>query len=164
MPRADIEAAGARDIKDLFRNQVDVTVRGAPARFGLALGTTGRAGNEGINIRGLEGNQVLMRVDGIRVPASFSFGTLATGRADYLALAATQAAKVLRGPASTSFGSDGPAGALSLRSLDPADLLSPRRHQPAARSGRHRQQHMMAATKRSQAAQQLRWRRPGSAN
>jgi len=123
VPAADIEAAGARDIKDLFRNQVDLTVRSAPGRFGLALGSTGRPGNEGINIRGLEGNQVLMLVDGIRVPGSFSFGAFATGRADYLALEATQAAEVLRGPASTSFGSDGLAGALSLRTLDPNDVL-----------------------------------------
>jgi hemoglobin/transferrin/lactoferrin receptor protein len=123
VPAADIEAAGARDIKDLFRNQVDLTVRSAPGRFGLAGASTGRAGNEGINIRGLEGNQVLMLVDGIRVPGSFSFGAFATGRADYLALEATQAAEVLRGPASTSFGSDGLAGALSLRTLDPDDVL-----------------------------------------
>ena len=122
---AEIEAAGARDIKDLFRNQVDLTVRRAPGRFGLAGASTGRAGNEGINIRGLEGNQVLMLVDGIRVPASFSFGAFATGRADTLALEATQAAEVLRGPASTSFGSDGLAGALSLRTLAPADVLKP---------------------------------------
>lgn len=124
VPAADIEAAGARDIKDLFRNQVDLSVRAAPGRFGLALGSTGRAGNEGINIRGLEGNQVLMLVDGIRMPGSFSFGALATGRADYLALEATQAAEVLRGPASASFGSDGLAGAISLRTLDPADVLT----------------------------------------
>lgn len=119
----DIEAAGARNIKDLFRNQVDLTVRSAPGRFSLAGASTGRAGVEGINIRGLEGNQVLILVDGIRVPGSFSFGAFATGRADYLALEATQAAEVLRGPASTSFGSDGLAGALSLRTLDPADVL-----------------------------------------
>jgi len=123
VPAADIESAGARDIKDLFRNQVDLTVRSAPGRFGLAQDPTGRAGNEGINIRGLEGNQVLMLVDGIRVPGSFLFGPFSTGRADYLALEATQAAEVLRGPASTSFGSDGLAGALSVRTLDPADVL-----------------------------------------
>ncbi|GAB4042004.1 MAG: TonB-dependent hemoglobin/transferrin/lactoferrin family receptor [Rubrivivax sp.] len=125
VPAAEIEASGARDIKDLFRNQVDLTVRAAPGRFTAAGASTGRAGNEGINIRGLEGNQVLMLVDGVRVPGSFSFGAFATGRADYLALEATQAAEVLRGPASTSFGSDGLAGALSLRTLDPADVLKP---------------------------------------
>ena len=123
VPARDIETSGARDIKDLLRNQVDLSVRAAPGRFGAAQGATGRAGNEGINIRGLEGNQVLMLVDGIRGPGSFSFSAFATGRADYLALDATQAAEVLRGPASTSFGSDGLAGAISLRTLDPADVL-----------------------------------------
>ena len=125
LPASAIEAAGARDLKDLFRNQVDLSVRTGPTRFGAALGSTGRAGNEGLNIRGLEGNQVLILVDGIRVPSTFTFGALSTGRGDYLALEATQAAEVLRGPASTSFGSDGLAGALSLRTLDPADVLRP---------------------------------------
>jgi hemoglobin/transferrin/lactoferrin receptor protein len=123
VPAAEIDARGARDIKELFRHEVDVSVRAAPPRFGLAAGTSGRAGVEGINIRGLEGNQVLMLVDGIRVPGSYSFGALATGRGDYLALEATAGAEVLRGPASTSFGSDGLAGALSLRTLQPADVL-----------------------------------------
>jgi hypothetical protein len=58
VPAADIETAGARDIKDLFRNQVDPTVCNAPRRFGLAGASSGRAGSEGSDIRGLEGNQV----------------------------------------------------------------------------------------------------------
>ena len=127
VPAAAIESGGARDIKDLFRSEVDLSVRAAPPRFGAVIGSTGRAGNEGLNIRGLEGNQVLMLVDGIRVPSSFSFGGFATGRADYLALEATQAADVLRGPASTQFGSDGLAGAISLRTLDPSSVLKPGR-------------------------------------
>ncbi len=125
VPASEMEAAGARDIKELLRNQVDISVRAAAGRFGVALPGSGRAGVEGINIRGLEGNQVLMLVDGIRVPSGFSFGSLAAGRGDYLALEATAAAEVLRGPASTSFGSDGLAGALSLRTLDPTDVLKP---------------------------------------
>lgn len=102
-----------------------LSVRAAPPRFGAVIGATGRAGNDGLNMRGLQGNQVLMRVDGIRVPSSFSFGGFATGRADYLTLEATQAADVLRGPASTQFGSDGLGGAISLRTLDPSSVLKP---------------------------------------
>lgn len=99
--------------------------RGARAspRFSAALASTGRAGNEGLNIRGLEGNQVLLLVDGVRVPQAFSFGAFAVGRGDYLFIEATQTAKVLRGPASTQFGSDGLACAFALRTLEPADLL-----------------------------------------
>lgn len=122
---AKIEQDGARDIKDVFRNALDVTVRAAPTRFTAAGAATGRAGNEGINIRGLEGNQVLMMVDGIRVPNSFSFGSFATGRGDFLDVDGIKTVEVLRGPASTQFGSDGLAGAVSFRTLDPADLRKP---------------------------------------
>lgn len=119
----DIERWGARDIKDVFRNEIDVTVRAAPTRFTAAGAATGRAGNEGINIRGLEGNQVLILVDGIRVPNAFSFGSFATGRGDFLNIDSAQAIEVLRGPASTQYGSDGLAGVVSLRTLEPADVI-----------------------------------------
>lgn len=125
IPAVQIEQNGARDIKDVFRDELDVTVRAAPTRFTAAGAATGRAGNEGINIRGLEGNQVLMMVDGIRVPNSFSFGSFATGRGDFLDIDGIKTVEVLRGPASTQFGSDGLAGAVSFRTLDPADLLKP---------------------------------------
>jgi hemoglobin/transferrin/lactoferrin receptor protein len=128
----DAQARGARDLKDLFRHEVDLSVRAPSPRFGAALGSTGRAGNEGINIRGLEGNQVLLAVDGIRVPLAFSFGAFATGRAEYLSLDTVQTVEVLRGPAGTQFGSDGLAGAVVLQTLEPADLL---RAKPAAAAG-----------------------------
>ena len=121
-PASAIEKSGARDIKDVFRDELDVTVRAQPTRFSSSGGTA-RAGNEGINIRGLEGNQVLMLVDGIRVPNSFSFGPIGTGRGDFLNIDSAQTIEVLRGPASTQYGSDGLAGVVSLRTLEPLDLL-----------------------------------------
>ena len=54
----------ATDIKDLVRYEPGVVVRTSPVRFGAALGTAGRDGNSGFNIRGLEGNRVLILVDG----------------------------------------------------------------------------------------------------
>lgn len=118
-----IEQEGARDIKDLFRNELDVTVRAGPTRFGMGGNSSARAGNEGINIRGLGGNQVLMLVDGIRIPNGFNFGAFATGRGDFLDIDGLKSVEVLRGPASTQYGSDGLAGAVSFRTLDPSDLL-----------------------------------------
>ncbi len=125
IPASKIEQDGARDIKDVLRDELDVTVRAAPTRFSAAGASTGRAGNEGINVRGLEGNQVLMMVDGIRLPNSFSFGSFATGRGDFLDVDGIKTVEVLRGPATTQFGSDGLAGAVSFRTLDPSDLLKP---------------------------------------
>lgn len=124
-------APGARDLRELLRSEVDLAVRAPNPRFSLAGGGTGRAGNEGINIRGLEGNQVLMLVDGIRMPQSFSFGPFATGRAGLLNLEGATQLEVLRGPASTQFGSDGLAGALALRTLRASDLLRPGRDHAA---------------------------------
>ena len=117
-----IEREGARDLKDIFRNELDVTVPSGPTRFSNAGTSTGRAGNEGVNIRGLGGNQVLMLIDGIRVPNGFSFGSFQTGRGDYLDIDGIRSVEVLRGPASTQYGSDGLAGAVSFQTLNPADL------------------------------------------
>lgn len=117
-----IEREGARDLKDLFRQELDVTVPSGPTRFSNAGTSAGRAGNEGVNIRGLGGNQVLMLIDGIRVPNGFSFGSFQTGRGDYIDVDGIQSVEVLRGPASTQYGSDGLAGAVSFKTLDPSDL------------------------------------------
>ncbi|HBR84907.1 MAG TPA: hypothetical protein DD861_12085, partial [Erythrobacter sp.] len=70
----------ATDIKDLVRYEPGVSVRRAPARFGAALGATGRARNEDFIIRGIGGNRVLIQVDGIRSPQGFSFGAQDAGR------------------------------------------------------------------------------------
>jgi len=78
-----VEQAGARDIKDVYRDELDVTLRQQANRYNQSGGAAS-AGNEGINIRGLEGNQVLMLVDGISVPARFTFGPIGTSRGDFL--------------------------------------------------------------------------------
>lgn len=121
-----IEQEGARDIKDLFRNELDVSVRAAATRYGMGGNSGARAGNQGVNIRGLGGNQVLMLVDGIRIPNGFNFGAFATGRGDFLDIDGLKSVEVLRGPASTQYGSDGLAGAVSFRTLDPSDVFQGR--------------------------------------
>lgn len=121
--REAIERRGARDLKELLDDEVDLSVRAAQPRLS-ASSSTGRAGNEGLNIRGLEGNQVLLLVDGVRLPSAFSFGPFATGRLDFIDVDSLAGAEVLRGPSSSQYGSDGLAGALSLRTLRASDLLT----------------------------------------
>ncbi len=111
------------DIKDLVRFEPGVSVRRAPARFGAALGTTGRAGNEGFTIRGIGGNRVLIQVDGVRVPDGFSFGAQGVGRGDYVDLGLVKSVEILRGPASALYGSDGLSGAVSFVTSNPSDIL-----------------------------------------
>ena len=121
---ATIQKEGARSLKEVFRNELDVTVPVGPTRFGVGGAPTGRGGQEGVNIRGLGGNQVLMLVDGIRIPNGFSFGPFSTGRGDFLDIDGLKSVEVLRGPASTQYGSDGLAGAVTFKTLDPSDVLT----------------------------------------
>jgi hemoglobin/transferrin/lactoferrin receptor protein len=113
----------ASDVKDLIRFEPGVSVRRGPTRFGAAQGVTGRDGNSGFNIRGLEGNRVLIQVDGVRVPDGFEFGAQSSGRGDYVDLGVIKSVEILRGPASALYGSDGLAGAVSFVTSDPQDFL-----------------------------------------
>lgn len=124
----------AGDIKDLVRFEPGVSVRRAPTRFGAAQGSTGRDGNAGFNIRGLEGNRVLIQVDGVRVPDGFDFGAQSAGRGDYVDLGVIKSVEILRGPASALYGSDGLAGAVSFVTSDPADFLKGRNYGGLARA------------------------------
>lgn len=119
----EIEAMLATDIKDLIRFEPGVSVVSQPARFGAALGTTGRSGNEGFTIRGLGGDRVLMVVDGVRSPDGFIFGAQSVGRGGYSDLDLMKSVEILRGPASALYGSDGVAGAVAFTTKDPSDFL-----------------------------------------
>lgn len=119
----DIQEKGDRNLKDLFNNSVDITVPQQTQRFSLAIGAQGRAGNESINIRGLQGNNVLLLVDGIRVPNAFSFGALSVGRGNFLDVDGFRRVEVVRGPSSTQYGSDGLAGVVNFKTFNPSDFV-----------------------------------------
>lgn len=119
----DLEEQQAENIKDALRYEPGVTVRRAPYRPTSAATAGGRDGDSGINIRGLEGNRILLMEDGIRLPYSFSFGPLEAGRGDYADLGTLKRIEILRGPASALYGSDGLTGAVNFITKDPQDLL-----------------------------------------
>ncbi|OYX04000.1 MAG: TonB-dependent receptor [Caulobacter vibrioides] len=121
----EIEDGLIKDIKDLVRDEPGVSVRTAPARFTAAGASTGRDGNAGFNIRGLEGNRVLIVVDGVRVPDSFAFGAQSVGRGDQVDLDTLKSVEIVRGPASALYGSDGLAGSVSFITKDPSDIIKP---------------------------------------
>jgi hemoglobin/transferrin/lactoferrin receptor protein len=115
----------ATDVKDLIRFEAGVSVRNSPVRYSAAGASTGRDGNSGFNIRGIEGNRVLMVVDGVRLPDAYAFGAQSNGRGDYVDLDTLKSVEILRGPASALYGSDGVAGAVSFLTKDPVDFLNP---------------------------------------
>ena len=117
-----IEEGQLRDIRDIGKTLPNVSVRRNPARFTMAGSATGRDGNSGFNIRGLEGNRVLLLVDGIRIPRSYSFGATSFGR-DSLSVDLVKRVEVIKGPASALYGSDGLAGLVNFITYEPSDFL-----------------------------------------
>ena len=110
------------DIRELAAKLPNVTVPRSPARFTLAGSATGRDQNSGFNIRGLEGNRVLMLVDGVRLPRSYAFSANSFGR-DYLDLGLVQRVEILRGAVPALYGSDGMGGLVNFITVQPDDLL-----------------------------------------
>jgi hemoglobin/transferrin/lactoferrin receptor protein len=120
----DIEEGQMLDIRDVAKNLPNVSVKRAPARFGLVGGSSdGRDGNAGFNIRGLDGNRVLLLVDGIRAPRSYVFSSFAFGR-DSFSLDLLKRIEIIRGPSSVLYGSDGLAGLVNFITHEPADFLT----------------------------------------
>jgi hemoglobin/transferrin/lactoferrin receptor protein len=117
-----LEEGQVRDIRDVARELPNVSVTRSPSRFTLASGSTGRDQNAGFNIRGLDGNRVLMMVDGIRLPRSYVFSANAFGR-DYLDIGLLQRIEVVRGATSALYGSDGMAGLVNFITADPSAFL-----------------------------------------
>ena len=114
----DVNRLLIRDISDLIRYEPGVSVRNN-LQFGL----------QDFNIRGIEGNRILIQVDDIRLPSAFQFGDEVTpgqgfnlGR-DFFDTEILRTAEILRGPASTLYGSDALGGTVSYFTLDPTELI-----------------------------------------
>lgn len=110
-----IERTLSNTISDLIRYEPGVSVRSDPNRFGAT----------GFNIRGLEDNRVLIQVDGVRVPDLFSFGPgpFNTSTRNLVDIDSLKRVEILRGPASSLYGSDALGGVVSYLTKDPADYL-----------------------------------------
>ncbi|MBP6749021.1 MAG: TonB-dependent hemoglobin/transferrin/lactoferrin family receptor [Xanthomonadaceae bacterium] len=112
--RATLERQQVQDIADLVRYEPGIDALGDSARFGW----------QGFSIRGLDGNRVGMEIDGVPVAEAFSVGQFAAAGRDLVELDALQRVEILRGPASTLYGSDALAGVVAYRTRSPADLLA----------------------------------------
>ena len=103
-------------------HNLDGLVRYVPG-VGVA-GEAHRFGARGFSIRGLEGNRVRVLVDGIPLADAYTIGQFASAGRDLVDLEAVERVEILRGPASTLYGSDALAGVVAFATRDPADLLA----------------------------------------
>jgi hemoglobin/transferrin/lactoferrin receptor protein len=91
-------------------------VRSDPFRFGLDTFT----------VRGVTGNRVSVEVDGIPSAGGFSIGSYSDSGRSFVDLGFVRTVEVLRGPASSLYGSDAIGGVVAMSTLEPRDLLGAR--------------------------------------
>ena len=119
----EINSQGAIDWRGLFKYDASISSQDFSRSDGSRTYATGDKGN--INIRGVEGNRVLTLIDGIPIPR-FSYGrngTYASSRLNYIDFNNLGNVEVLKGSGSSLYGSDAMGGVVSLRGLNPDDLL-----------------------------------------
>lgn len=113
--RKELDRQQPYDEADLFRDEPDVAFARDMRRFGATR----------VNIRGLEDSRVVSMVDGVRVPEYYSGGG-SNNYTDVSALGAPmdflKRVEVLRGPASSLYGSDALGGVVGYFTLDPLDI------------------------------------------
>ncbi len=120
-----VATVGAIDRETIERRQIDTIAELVRYEPGIdALGDSTRFGWQGFSIRGLDGNRVSMEIDGVPVAESFGVGQFASAGRDLVELDVVQRVEILRGPASTLYGSDALAGVVAYRTRSPADLLA----------------------------------------
>lgn len=122
--------SGGADFGDIAK--YDPTVS-ASHSIGSSDGTFGygQTGYSGYNIRGIEGNRVLMLVDNIRQPEQFistSFaqdaGSAGGAGRDYYDPAMFETTEILKGSASALYGSDALGGVVAFRTPEADDFLT----------------------------------------
>ena len=111
------------NLRDLFQYEPSITLSDFIRNTSWSSYKGPRTSSENINIRGLEGNRVLMQVDGIPIPR-YEYGeSFNVGRGDYIDYCSIKEVEVVKGPSSSLYGSDSIAGTVSFNSLQPSDLL-----------------------------------------
>jgi len=110
----DLQRTLARDVKQMVRYEPGLSVRSDPFRFGLDTFT----------IRGMTGNRVAVEVDGIPSAPGFAIGSYSDSGRAFVDLAFVQRVEILRGPASSLYGSDAIGGVVAMSTVKPDALLA----------------------------------------
>ena len=117
--KIDFDQMPSINIRDLFKN-----IPGVTTVFSTRSGVRGTPGITDINIRGLDGDQILFLIDGIRLPERYEYGSYYTlGKANYVDFSTLKSIEIIKGSASSLYGSDAVGGLVSYSTLTPDDIL-----------------------------------------
>lgn len=112
LSQEQLEKQLATDIRDMLRYEPGVEATNA-GRFGLS----------GFNIRGLTGNRVKILVDGTEQSEGFASGPWLNSPRNFVDVDSLAQVEVLRGPASSLYGSDALAGVIAFTTKSPSAYL-----------------------------------------
>ncbi|GAA6203454.1 TonB-dependent hemoglobin/transferrin/lactoferrin family receptor [Thalassotalea sp. SU-HH00458] len=101
-------------IADLVRYEIGINVINAGSRFG----------DSNIAIRGISGNRIATEIDGVPVAEQFNVGSYSNSGRNTIDPDLIKQVEILRGPASSLYGSDAIGGVISYVTKKPTDLLS----------------------------------------
>ncbi|OFQ13606.1 TonB-dependent receptor [Neisseria sp. HMSC068C12] len=113
--RKTLNQASAQNLDDIVMYEFGVSV---PS-------DNNRRGHAGINIRGIDGNRILMMVDGVRIPESYAGGGsngAISGR-DMVESDMLKQVDIVKGPYSALYGSDALGGVVNMVTLSPSDFV-----------------------------------------
>lgn len=99
---------------DLVRYEMGVELDDSSSRFG----------NSGFRIRGIGGNRTAVVVDQVAIADRFAVGSFSDTGRGLLDLGLANRVEILRGPASTLYGSDALGGVVAIHTLDAEDVLT----------------------------------------
>lgn len=112
--RERLDQTLTQNLADAVRYEPGVSAPEDASRFGI----------QGFAIRGLSGNRVGMEIDGVPIADGFAIGSFSNASRGVIETAFLSRMEMLRGPASTLYGSDALAGVVSLRTMTPQELLA----------------------------------------
>jgi hemoglobin/transferrin/lactoferrin receptor protein len=111
-----IEKQQATNVRELFKYEP-----------GVDISTQGRFGFNSINIRGADENQVKIVIDGVDQPKTFNASPTRFQASSRFALdmESLKQVEIVKGPASSIYGSNAIGGVVAFTTKDPADYLNP---------------------------------------
>lgn len=113
--REDMDRRPVVDEADLFRDDPDIVMNRDMRRHGAAA----------VNIRGIEDNRIVQTVDGVRMSDPYSYGPTNFQVNNPLGVMPDflRQVEIVRGPASSLYGSDALGGVVGYLTLNPEDIL-----------------------------------------
>jgi len=123
---ATINVIDSEEIKEHIVTDFRELLRYEPG-ISVGHGSRSRSLETSIAIRGIGGQRLALMVDGVRLPGGYTAAGATLGQLK-VDMSSLRRVEVLRGPASSLYGSDALAGVIVFRTLSPADFLSEGQH------------------------------------